>query len=101
MSALWDLSRDLMSLQAGAAEGPPLTPTERTAASEALRRQDQRIAALERGIMTCANCGSLLVCPMCGHDPREERVRWVPPDPANSEPGGYEPMPDDEGPIPF
>jgi hypothetical protein len=46
-----------------------LTPVERTAASEALRHKDKRIAALERKALTCPSCGCLLVCPMCGADP--------------------------------
>jgi hypothetical protein len=47
----------------------PLTPAERTAASEAIRRQDKRIASLERKALTCPSCGCVLVCPMCGADP--------------------------------
>jgi len=35
----------------------PLTPVERTAASEALRRKDKRIADLERKALTCPSCG--------------------------------------------
>jgi hypothetical protein len=47
----------------------PLTPAERTAASEAIQRRDKRIAALERKVLTCPSCGCVLRCPMCGLDP--------------------------------
>lgn len=29
----------------------------------------KRVRRLERAALTCGNCGSVLVCPMCGHDP--------------------------------
>ncbi len=47
----------------------PLSPAERSAAAEAIRRQDKRIASLERKALTCPSCGCVLVCPMCGADP--------------------------------
>jgi len=47
----------------------PLTPAERVAASETIRRQDKRIETLVKAAMTCTNCGARLKCEWCGHDP--------------------------------
>ena len=29
----------------------------------------KRLRRLERAALTCPNCGAILVCPACGHDP--------------------------------
>jgi hypothetical protein len=55
----------------------PLTPVERTAASEAIQRRDRRIESLEEKVLTCPNCGAIMACGFCGFDPHakpEERV---------------------------
>ncbi len=54
---------------------PRMASHERQAASEALRTRDRRIETLERRVLTCPECGSVLQCPLCGHDPGPKEAR--------------------------